>query len=253
MSRWAIVGVPVVLAVRLWASGGAVAEDGVGPRDRAIFATLEKPLPLKLKGVPLDDALQQIRKATASAHDSGLPIRIDPGANRVANAPLRASVTYEAEPGEPLGEALTYMLGARGLAYRVKDGVLWITVMPLRATLLDRRKETRALRARLDRPIDLKFEKAPLDDVLRFIKEAGAGAGENAIPLYVDPVGLEEAGASPASPVSIDVKGVPLARSLRDLLGPLGLTYLVKDGLVTITSAENEIDNEAGEGPSRRP
>jgi len=42
------------------------------------------------------------------------------------------------------------------------------------------------------------------------------------------------------SPVTLDLEGVPLKTTLRLLLKQLGLTYTVKDGLLTITSESSE-------------
>jgi hypothetical protein len=75
----------------------------------------------------------------------------------------------------------------------------------------------------------------PLEDVLKYIKSATQGPKDNGIPIYVDPVGLDEAETTMNSPVTLDLEGVPLKTTLRLLLKQLGLTYTVKDGLLTIT------------------
>jgi hypothetical protein len=47
------------------------------------------------------------------------------------------------------------------------------------------------------------------------------------------------------TPVSIDAKAEPLKTSLQRLLKSVGLTYTVKDGLLTITSeSSNALDEE---------
>ncbi|MGZ3334079.1 MAG: hypothetical protein ACXWOV_02015, partial [Isosphaeraceae bacterium] len=50
----------------------------------------------------------------------------------------------------------------------------------------------------------------------------------------------QEADKTLTSPVSIDLEGVPLKRTLRLLLKQLGLTYTVKDGYLMITSETSE-------------
>ena len=95
----------------------------------------------------------------------------------------------------------------------------------------------------LRQPIPLHFvDETPLEDVLKSIKEGTARADSSgkAIPIYVDPIGLQEAEKTLASVVSnLDFDGVPLGSSLRSCLKQLDLAYSVKDGLLTITSQES--------------
>ena len=56
------------------------------------------------------------------------------------------------------------------------------------------------------------------------------------IPIYVDPIGLQDSDKTMASTVVIDLDGIPLKTTLRLLLKQLSLEYVVKDGLMTITS-----------------
>ena len=79
----------------------------------------------------------------------------------------------------------------------------------------------------------------PLEDVLKYIKQATQDEAADlptGIPIYVDPVGLQEAEKTMASPSRSTSKASPSRRRLRLLLKQLGLTYTVKDGLLTITS-----------------
>src|SRR5260370_38072621 len=80
------------------------------------------------------------------------------------------------------------------------------------------------------------YNATPLEDLLKDIKSATQGPNDSGIPIYVDPVGLQEAEKTMTSPVTLDLEGVPLKATLRLLLKQLGLTYTVKDGLLTITS-----------------
>jgi hypothetical protein len=77
-----------------------------------------------------------------------------------------------------------------------------------------------------------------LDDVLKHIQDAARGPDGNAIPMYIDPLGLQIAEKSMTSEVSIDLEGVPLRTCLRLCLEQLGLRYEVRDGLLRITSAD---------------
>jgi hypothetical protein len=107
--------------------------------------------------------------------------------------------------------------------------------------LLDRDPKTKQILAKLDEPISMNFaNETPLEDVLKYIKSATQGPNDSGIPIYVDPVGLQEAEKTLTSPVTLDLEGVPLKATLRLLLKQLGLTYTVKDGLLTITSESSE-------------
>ena len=53
-------------------------------------------------------------------------------------------------------------------------------------------------------------------------------------------MGLNEAEKTLTTPVSFVTKDEPLKLSLERLLKPIGLTYVVKDGLLTVTSAPDE-------------
>src|SRR5205085_11014093 len=103
--------------------------------------------------------------------------------------------------------------------------------------LLDRDPKTKSIIAKLDEPISMSFaNETPLEDVLKYIKSATQGPNDSGIPIYVDPVGLQEAEKTMTSPITLDLEGVPLKTTLRLMLKQLGLTYTVKDGLLTITS-----------------
>ena len=66
--------------------------------------------------------------------------------------------------------------------------------------------------------------------------------GGKAIPVYVDPAGLEEAEKTMTSPVKLALNGVPLRTSLRLLLKQLGLAYCVHEGLLYISTPKNVLD-----------
>ena len=59
------------------------------------------------------------------------------------------------------------------------------------------------------------------------------------IPIYVDPMGLQEAERTLTSTVTVNLDGVPLKTTLRLCLKQLGLTYRIRDGLLFITSEES--------------
>lgn len=94
---------------------------------------------------------------------------------------------------------------------------------------------------RLEEPVTMGFpNETPLADVLKYIQSALAGPDGKTIPIYVDPVALQEAEVTMTSPVTMDLEGVPVRRTLYLLLAQLGLTYQVDEGIVFITSATGQ-------------
>jgi hypothetical protein len=70
----------------------------------------------------------------------------------------------------------------------------------------------------------------------------------NGIAVYLDPLGLEEAGISDESPVKIRLEGVSLKRGLYLALRPLHLSYTVQDGLLII-STKDQLDRILFDSP----
>jgi ribosomal protein S6E (S10) len=97
---------------------GAFAEDDakgkieatIKAKNEAILKKLEKPLPLRVKGLPLGEVLSYVTKATTSAGDTGVPIYVDPVALAKAQVLITTPVTYESKEGEPLNVSLTTVL-----------------------------------------------------------------------------------------------------------------------------------------------
>ncbi len=101
--------------------------------------------------------------------------------------------------------------------------------------------KSRQVLAKLEEPISMSFAaETPLDDVLKYIKQATTTPTYAGIPIYVDPIGMQEAERSLNSTVQLDLEGIPLRRTLQLLLTQLGLVYFVDDGMLVITSADSE-------------
>jgi hypothetical protein len=81
----------------------------------------------------------------------------------------------------------------------------------------------------------------PLEDVLKYIQASTTDKVNfpEGIPIYVNPVGLQEAEKTQTSTVSLDLKGIPLATTLKLILDQLGLAYRVHpDGFLLITNRD---------------
>jgi RNA polymerase sigma factor (sigma-70 family) len=85
-----------------------------------------------------------------------------------------------------------------------------------------------------------------LNQLLKAIKKATTRPEFPGIPIYVDPVGLQEASVSLDSPVTIYRNGT-LGFVLRQALRDLHLWYVVKDGLLMISSRADITDQRLDE------
>ena len=112
--------------------------------------------------------------------------------------------------------------------------------------------QSRKIAIELSRTIDMPFKvETPLEDVIKYVRTSTKSpAFPEGIPIYVDPIGLSEAEKTMASPVVFDVPQIALRVSLMLILKQLGMTYEVKDGLLTINSIVSA--EQDGEHGSRR-
>ena len=137
--------------------------------------------------------------------------------------------------------------GGRGPDPRVE-----IARMSAAISTVDESPRNKSVQAKLDEPVSLHFAApTPLSEVLKHIKGDIKGPDGKRLPIYVDPEGLQDAGKTLDSPVTIDLEDVPLRFSLRLLLKPLGLAYCVRDGVLIISSVEG-IQQELKEAESEQ-
>jgi hypothetical protein len=92
-------------------------------------------------------------------------------------------------------------------------------------------KEAKLLKA-LQSPITTTIKAQPLEAVLNeFEKRYG-------ININIDPTALEATGLNRESPVSANVKEKPLRSTLKNMLGDIGLTYIIRNGELRVTTPE---------------
>lgn len=109
--------------------------------------------------------------------------------------------------------------------------------------------KSQAILRKLEEPVAMSFpNETPLEDLLKYIKQATQGPKDSGIPIYVDPQGLQEADKTLTSPIQLDLEGIPLRRTLQLALRQLDLVYFVDDGILVITSEQSE---DKGLPPSR--
>jgi hypothetical protein len=108
----------------------------------------------------------------------------------------------------------------------------------------DSNPRSRALLRVLDEPVPMPFaEETPLDDVIKYIRQATTSKTRPGIPIYIDPAGLQEIGVAMTSTIrNLDLEGIPLKTTLRLILQQLGLAYCVRDGVLIISSCDGILD-----------
>ena len=103
--------------------------------------------------------------------------------------------------------------------------------------------KSKAILEALEKPAPMHFPTdTPLEEVIKHVRGETVGLPglPGGIPIYVDPIGLQDADKTMADTVVINLDDTPLKYTLRLLLKQLDLTYMVRDGLLTITSTAED-------------
>jgi hypothetical protein len=110
-------------------------------------------------------------------------------------------------------------------------------------------ERTRRILSKLEKPVAMPFpNETPLDDVLKYIKQATKDGPNDHLdlPIYVDPIGLHEVKKTLTSTFTLNVEDTPLKLTLAKVLGQLGLEYAVHDEVLFISSPDR-IERERGQ------
>jgi len=84
----------------------------------------------------------------------------------------------------------------------------------------------------LQEKTDFQFTDTPLTDALSFLKDY------HQVTIWVDVAAMQDRGIDPTAPVSLELSGITLRSGLKLLLEPKGLSYVVEDEVLKITTAE---------------
>lgn len=88
------------------------------------------------------------------------------------------------------------------------------------------------IRAAISRPTAIDFIDTPLSDAMQFL-----GDSHN-ISIIIDTKALSEAGIGTNEPINLKLKGVALQSALKIMLKPLGLTTIVADEVLKVTTVQ---------------
>jgi RNA polymerase sigma factor (sigma-70 family) len=105
-------------------------------------------------------------------------------------------------------------------------------------------ERNKLIEERLEKPVVMAFaNETPLEDVLKYIKDATKDEKGKSIPIYVSPIGLQNSEKTMSSAVKLDLEDVPLRTTLRLLLEQLDLDYRIRDGMLYI-SDQNSLQED---------
>ena len=103
--------------------------------------------------------------------------------------------------------------------------------------LADQGQAERRIRSALDQPTEVEFVETPLSDVVDFLKD------KHDVEIQLNKRALDDEGVATDAPVTMNLHGISLRSALRLMLDPLGLTYIVKNEVLLITTkTEAETD-----------
>jgi hypothetical protein len=91
---------------------------------------------------------------------------------------------------------------------------------------------TMRIYAALQEKTDFQFTQTPLTDALGFLKDY------HQVNLWIDVAALQAQGINPEKDVTLEISGITLRSGLKLLLEPQGLTFVVEDEILKVTTVE---------------
>jgi len=189
---------------------------------------LNKQVTFQFDTVPLDKGAEALAKLVH------LPVRLDADALKAAGVAPDAAVPLTIAGRISLRSAFDLLLAAHGLTVRPDDAGLVVTrVDEGRGEPASVAQKTAAERIvkKFDGAMSFDFQDATLAEVAQYFENE---TEEN---FVLDPSCRKAGTIDPKATVTGSAKGVPLRRGLETLLGPLGITAVVRDEVVVLSKA----------------
>jgi hypothetical protein len=196
---------------------------------------LDSQVPVRVNDTPLDKALNALAQFTR------MEIRLDAGSLREAGLSPQTPVPLKLNGWISLRSALNLLLDPFDLTWVPASEGLLITrrqpghdrpaVSAIQKHCVGRIEETLANKVQFD------FKDKTLEEVVPLLERLSNfkyGYTENFI---LDPKQRRAGKLDPKMRVTGTARDVPYGQALQELLGPLGLTYVVRDELVVLTVA----------------
>jgi hypothetical protein len=115
----------------------------------------------------------------------------------------------------------------------VNDYVLpsdWVEKSKRRSPALQLTKVERAILEALNKPVSVDFEGQTFDEVIRYLEKS---MGQ---PIIVPKAAMDEAQITSETPVRLKTERVSMRTVLKKILGEVGLTYIIKDQTIQVTT-----------------
>jgi hypothetical protein len=93
-------------------------------------------------------------------------------------------------------------------------------------------ERARRIEEELKKPTQMEFVETPLQDIIDFLKNF------HGVEIQLDKKALDEAGVGTDTPITKNLKGISLRSALRLVLSELELTYMIRGGVLLITTQE---------------
>lgn len=224
------------------------------PGEEKIVQALQGQARCEFIETPLADVIEFL----AALHH--IPIQLDERALAEAKIKTTTPVTRNIR-GVSLHGSLRLILRPLGLVHVIHQGKLLITTpeegrqrlqrgaVPPAAyvsptALADARKQTEAT---LGKPVDIAFIETPLKDVAMFLNDTCDAK------IHIDERGLAAAKVAADTPCTVSLKHVSLRAALDQVVGRLGLSYVVEDEYVLITGPKKNAKTLPTEGDVPKP
>jgi hypothetical protein len=195
-----------------------------------VARALDRNIPFSLGDPTLTTAVQTLGRAAR------LDISLDEPALKAAGVAPETRVPFKMAGVISLRSALDLVLGPLGLTYRPGDKGLVVTAgkagVPAAAPSEVQKACAGRIEKALEKKVSFDFQGRPLEEVAQHFENL---TREN---FVLDPAGRKAGLIDPKTPVRGAGKEVPLREGLRQLLDPLGLTFVVRDEVVLLTARD---------------
>ena len=193
--------------------------------NQQIQAALEETTRVEFIDTSLNDAMEFL------SHQHNITILLDERGLAEIDIELNEPIT-QVLSGVSLQSALKIILEPLELKHVVEDEVLKITGAPPNGPLdLSKRSEAEEkIEAALTYPTEIEFVDTSLKDAMEFVADL------HKITIILDETALSEEGIASDEPITQVLSGISLESMLNITLKPLGLTYVVEDEVMKITT-----------------
>ncbi len=142
------------------------------------------------------------------------------------------STAADDSPAGVLFELKGTQLRANAVTFNAGELALDLRRAPGQWHFKDQPASVQRIEAALESPTQLEFVDTPLADALEYV------AQQNQITILIDDIALSDVGVPTDEPINLIISDVKLESALNLILRNLGLDYIIRDEVLTITTEE---------------